>query len=48
MKTPVKRNRKTERNNAIKKMRAKGKTLEEIAHYFRITRARVDQILKGV
>ena len=46
MNTTVKRERKTDRNKAIKKMRAKGKTLDEIADYFGITRQRVYQILK--
>ena len=46
MNTPVKRNRKTERNKEIKKMRARGKRLEEIAQYFGITRQRVYQIVK--
>lgn len=46
MQQPVKRNRKTERNLSIKKMRTRGKRLEEIAQYFGITRQRVYQILK--
>ncbi|MEK9206867.1 MAG: helix-turn-helix domain-containing protein [Patescibacteria group bacterium] len=47
MQTPVKRERKTKRNLAIKKMRAKGKTYQEIADYFGITRQRVYQLLKN-
>lgn len=46
MQEPVKRNRKTERNFAIKKMREDGKRLEEIAQYFGVTRQRVYQILR--
>jgi DNA-directed RNA polymerase sigma subunit (sigma70/sigma32) len=44
----VKRNVKKERDLSIRKMRAKGKTLEEIAQFFGISRQRVHQILKDV
>ena len=47
MQTPVKRERKTARNLAIKKMRGKGKTYQEIADYFGITRQRVYELLKN-
>ena len=46
MEIQVKRRRKTERNLSIKKMRNEGKTMEEIADYFGITRQRVYQICK--
>jgi len=37
--------RKTKRNQAIKELRTKGYTLQEIAEWFNVTKQRVHQIL---